>query len=338
MQVNKLFIFTGVLFFLLSACTSKHRVGDVSALDTLPAPLREFNLKISQNQKDLTAYLSRAQWFIKNARYSEALNDIRSVIIKDSLNPAAFVILGDAYLNLGQPLLAEKAYTKALKIQPDFNDALLGLARYFLVLKNHDQTLSLTAKAIIKQSFNPTAYYLAAWSFMEKGDTLSALKNYLKAVEQKPDFFDAHVQLGILYGKKQPRMAEAFFKNALRINPRHVHTRYLLGLLYQQQGEIDKAITAHLDNLAINPEYVPSLFAMGFIQMADRFDFKEAINWYNKILIIDAKNASAYLNRGFCYEQLGNLKEAAADFRQALTIDPTLDKAAQGLSRVAEHN
>ncbi|MDK2909630.1 MAG: hypothetical protein PWR20_1197 [Bacteroidales bacterium] len=335
MQARHFFLYFGVFLLFIHACGHQTGNKNNSMQDTLPSALREINQKIAQNPGDPTLYLSRAQWLVKNYRYEEALKDIRLCLNKDSLNPAALVTLGDAYLNLGQPVLAENAYAKALKLQPTFNDALIGMARYYLVLKNHDQTLALTAKAIINQPFNPSAYYLAAWSFMEKGDTLSALKNYLKAVEQKPDYFDAHVQLGILYGKKQPQMAEAFFKNALRLNPRHIHTRYLLGLLYEEQGEIDKAIAAHQDNLAINPDYIPSLFAMGVISMADQLEFKEAITWYNKVLALDKEYAPAYLNRGYCQEQIGNLSEAAADYRQALTLDPTLQKAAQGLNRIA---
>lgn len=338
MQAIRLLSLSSIFFLILLSCNHQQSTQDSAVQDTLPAALREINLKIAKNPADPSLYLARAQWFVKNARYEEALKDIRISLNKDSLHPSALVTLGDAYLNLGQPVMAENAYARALKIQPSSNDALLGMARYYLVLKNHDQSLALTAKAIIHQSFNPTAYYLAAWSFMEKGDTLSALKNYLKAVEQKPDYFDAHVHLGILYSKKQPQMAEAFFKNALRLNPRHIHTRYLLGLLYQEQGEIDKAIGAHQDNLAIDPNYVPSIFAMGVIMMADRLDFKEAISWYDKVIAIDKKNAPAYLNRGYCNEQLGNLRDAAADYRQALSIDPGLEKAAQGLNRIASYN
>lgn len=335
MQLKWIYLLNGLLCITLISCNRQPSRDSAAMQDTLPVPLRELNQKITQKPGDPDLYLERARWFVKNARYEEALKDIRITLNKDSLNPAAFVTLGDAYLNLGQVVLAENAYAKALKLQPSYNDALLGMARYFLVLKNHDQTLALTAKAIINQSFNPTAYYLAAWSFMEKGDTLSALKNYLKAVEQNPDYFDAYVQLGVLYSRKQPQMAEAYFKNALRLQPRHVHTRYLLGLLYQEQGETDKAIATHQDNLAIDPNYVPSMFAMGVILMADRLDFREAIQWYDKVIAIDNKNAPAYLNRGYCHEQLGNLRDAAADYRRVLQIDPSVEKAAQGLNRIA---
>ncbi|MGC8864698.1 MAG: tetratricopeptide repeat protein [Bacteroidales bacterium] len=338
MHLKWTYFLNGLLLLIIFSCNRQPANNAAALQDTVPGPLRELTQKIAQSPGDPAFYLERARWFVKNARYEEALKDIRITLNQDSLSPAALVILGDAYLNLGQPVLAENAYAKALKLQPSFNDALLGMARYFLVLKNHDQTLALTAKAIINQSFNPTAYYLAAWSFMEKGDTLSALKNYLKAVEQNPDYFDAHVQLGVLYSQKQPQMAEAYFKNALRLQPRHVHTRYLLGLLYQEQGQTDKAIATHQDNLAIDPHYIPSLFAMGVILMADRLDFGEAIHWYDKVIALDNKNAPAFLNRGYCHEQLGNLREAAADYRRALEIDPALEKAAQGLHRIASFN
>ncbi len=316
------------------ACGRPSGKSETAAQDTIPAELRQLNERISREPKKPDAYYQRAKWLVSKSRFEAAFPDIRKILDSDTLNPDYFTVLGDLYLGTGNAIPAEEAYLKALRINPAHNGALLGMARYFLVMKNYEQTFALTAKAIIGNPVNPRAYYLAAWGFAESGDTLSALKNYLKAVDQDQDFFDAYLQLGILYGKKQAQMAEGYYRNAIRLRPNHLHAQYLLGLLYQETGQIDQAIQTHQALIAQNPAYVPALFALGYIQMAEILDFQEAILWFDRVLETDNRYAPAYLNRGYCYEQLGQKDKARSDYKQALSIQPGLMKAIEGLNRI----
>ena len=329
-------IFLAILILFSSSCTQKKEKALDNQPDTIPVVLKNLNERLRDDPGNVEFYYDRASWFIQNARYSEALKDLNEVIGKDSINPKLFSLLGDVYLNMGKPIQAEEYYSRALRLDPACNDALIGLARNYLVLKDYDQTFAFTAKAITHKALNPQAYYLAAWAFAEKGDTLSAIKNFLKAIEQDQDFFDAYVQLGILYGKKQPQMAEGFFKNALRIKPNHIHTMYLLALLYQDTEQTDKALAVHQSVLAIDPNYTPSIFAMGYIYMADLLDFQTALTWFDRVIQLDEKNAAAYLNRGYCYEQLGAISRASADYNKALSLQPNFQKAIEALQRIAE--
>ncbi|HNQ59312.1 MAG TPA: tetratricopeptide repeat protein [Bacteroidales bacterium] len=329
-------IFLSIIILFSISCTQKKEKASDNQPDTIPMALKSLNERLKKNPQNIESYYERANWFIQNARYGEALKDLHAVMKKDSLNPKLYSLLGDVYLNLGKPIQAEEYYSKALHRDPTYNDALVGLARNYLVLKDYDQTFALTAKAITHNALNPKAYYLAAWAFAEKGDTLSAIKNYLKAIEQDQDFFDAYVQLGILYGKKQPQMAEGFFKNALRIKPNHIHTMYLLALLYQNTGQTDKALSAHQSVLAIDPNYSPSMFALGYIYMADILDFQTALTWFDRVIQLDEKNAAAYLNRGYCYEQLGIKNKASSDYHRALNLQPNFQKAVEALQRIGE--
>jgi len=316
------------------ACGEQSGKQDNASHDTIPAELKHLNSRIAKDPANPAGYYARARWLVSNSRFENAFPDIRKILDKDTLNPDYFAVLGDLYLGTGNAIPAEEAYLKALRINPAHNDAMLGLARYFLVMKNYEQTFALTAKAIIGNPMNPRAYYLAAWGFAESGDTLSALKNYLKAVDQDQDFFDAYLQLGILYGKKQARMAVGYYRNAIRLKPNHLHAQYLLGLLYQETGQIDQAIQTHQAIIGQNPAYVQALFALGHIQMAEILDFLEAIAWFDRVLETDNRYAPAYLNRAYCYEQLGQIDKARADYKQALSLQPGLGKAIEGLNRI----
>ncbi len=51
-------------------------------------------------------------------------------------------------------------------------------------------------------------------------------------------------------------------------------------------------------------------------------DYNNALNDYSKALILNPKNAEAYLYRGFLYYQQEDYQTAMGDFNQALEIDP----------------
>ena len=141
-------------------------------------------------------------------------------------------------------------------------------------------------------------------------------------------------QLAILYGKKQPQLAEGYFKNAIRLNPNHIHARYLLGLHYQETGQPEQALKRFEEVLGLDAQYVPALFATGYILMADNLDYPEAVKWFDKVLETDKNYAPAWLNRGYCYERMGERDKARSDYKMALQFDPRLVKARDGLNRI----
>ena len=57
-------------------------------------------------------------------------------------------------------------------------------------------------------------------------------------------------------------------------------------------------------------------------------DYNRAILDYTEAIKFDQKYVDAYNNRGLAHKALGRKAEAIADFRKALSIDPT-DKKAQ---------
>ena len=66
-----------------------------------------------------------------------------------------------------------------------------------------------------------------------KGRTEEAIEHYLKALKIRPDFEDAHVNLGLALSKlgRTDKAIEHFLK-ALRINPDSDTAHYNLGLAY----------------------------------------------------------------------------------------------------------
>jgi tetratricopeptide (TPR) repeat protein len=60
---------------------------------------------------------------------------------------------------------------------------------------------------------------------------------------------------------------------------------------------------------------------LGYLKFADD-DFDDAIEYYNKAILLDSKNATAYFDRGRCLYFKGKCQEALNDFDRSLLLNP----------------
>ncbi|OHE87692.1 MAG: hypothetical protein A3G75_03405, partial [Verrucomicrobia bacterium RIFCSPLOWO2_12_FULL_64_8] len=83
-----------------------------------------------------------------------------------------------------------------------------------------------------------------------------AIAAYQRAIELKPDFADAHNDLGIaLQTQGKFDQAIASYQRALRLNPEHAEAYNNLGLTFYDQGRAADARGAYRLALAIMPQY-----------------------------------------------------------------------------------
>ena len=122
------------------------------------------------------------------------------------------------------------------------------------------------------------------------------MDEYRKALRIKPDFADAHIKLGDILADRGERAAAI--------------EHYRAGLRERQDRPI-----LHM-NLAN--------------ALSDSGEFDEALGHYAAALHITPGAAAIYANRGVTYRQMGKLA-AAADFREALRLDPANTTAREGL-------
>lgn len=302
--------------------------------DSIPAALAEINNKIKSDPSNAGLYNDRATYYHNLPDNAKALQDIRRALTIDSTKSDFYVTLGDIYLATDKYTSSESAYLKAVKIDPGYAKALLRLAKFRIIFKNYEEAFDLIQTVVSKDKMNADAYYLAGFTYMEKGDTLSAIKNFLSATEINQNHFDSYIRLGILYSTKHEKLAEGYFKNALRIKPGDQAAHYFLALFYQENGQADKAISTYDALLVINPKYRDAWYNLGYIQMSEIFDFGKAIEYYEKAIMIDANYIEAIMNRGYCFERLGEYEKAEVDYKKVLGIKPNYPKAIEGLNRL----
>lgn len=328
------FCFLAMLSSLIWTGCQEKSPQQAPANDSAPSGLAALNIKIGEDPRNPYLYITRAQWFTDHSQPDSALIDIRHALSIDSLNPAFYITLSDVYQLTGRFPEAEKALLKARAIDPNNVEALVAHARFYLVFKNYDEAIRLANEAIAKKSLNPEAYFVAGLVFLEKNDTVKAIRSLMQATAQDKDYFDAWLRLAMIYDGKQNDLAEGYFKNAIRLRPESQAAWYLLGFFYQENGVYQKAVAAYDSVLRLNPGFREAIYNKGYIAMIIDDDYDRAVELFNQALQVSPGWTDALYNRGYAFELKGEMEKAIADYQEVLKLDPSYKKATDGLKRI----
>jgi tetratricopeptide (TPR) repeat protein len=150
---------------------------------------------------------------------------------------------------------------------------------------------------------------------------------FRKAISIKPDFMEAHFNLGLIdIHQKKFQAAVDEFGVVQKLNPdfeANGESIYqLLALVHQELGQNAEAIAALQEGVKRRPKDLRTLKALAFFQVHGTAD-TDAIPALQAILEIDPKDADARINLGILLQKLDRLDEAAQSYRLALELNPT---------------
>jgi len=100
-----------------------------------------------------------------------------------------------------------------------------------------------------------------------------------------------------------------------------IHHHFEQACAHMQNGQLDNALTSFKNALAIN-EHAPIHFNCGLI-LEHKKKYQQALEHFNRALILDPQYNNAYFYRGKCYAGLGKDQQAKRDYLQALTYHPS---------------
>lgn len=338
---NNLLLILIAFSLLWSACgTKENKIDDtvtkVKDTTDLGIKLTSINEKIAASPGNASLLHERARIYINQKNYESALTDMNSVLAIDTTQSAYYLTMADISFAANRTFNAKEFLEKAIALDPENTEAMMRLAELSLIVKQYGRSVELLSKILEKDKLNTVAWLMRGINFKENGDTTRAVNDFRSAIEADPGYYEAYMQLGIIYQAKNDPIAEGYFNNAIKIKPRSEEALYGRGLWYQEHNQIDKAIQDYTSIIQINPAYKYAHFNLGYIHHILLKVYPEAIKHYTKAINADPKYAEAYYNRGLCHEFMGNYQDAKTDFRYALTIRPVYPPAEEGLKRVAK--
>ncbi|MGO9412717.1 MAG: tetratricopeptide repeat protein [Spirochaetia bacterium] len=125
-----------------------------------------------------------------------------------------------------------------------------------------------------------------------------------------------------LFIQNQPREAEPLLESALNDDPSNEKVYLYLGIVYQQLGDLDKAIDVLKRGLSISASYKDLMYYNIGNDMFARKDYALAEQMYSQALDVNKNLAEGYLNRAQARMQLQSYDGAVNDYTVFLQLQP----------------
>ena len=161
-------------------------------------------------------------------------------------------------------------------------------------------------------SLVPTTKWLAAFVFVSV-----ALLGCGKGEDRQARYME---RANTYFAEENFEKARIELRNVLQINPKNADARYLLGKLSFQDGDVRKAYGSLLAALEVEPDHLPANLLLAEIFLSFK-GFDQVLEYTNKVLNIDTKNAEAMGLKALALSESGDKEQALSLANDALALD-----------------
>jgi tetratricopeptide (TPR) repeat protein len=178
----------------------------------------------------------------------------------------------------GPPPITKKISSKAI--------SLLNEGKY-------EESIEKFTEAITDDPENPIFYYYRGVAFEKTGNMNSAMEDYQKSVELKPDFILPTANIGKIYAKKKDfEKAIEFYKKAVELGDQDATNYYNYGISLMNLGKKEQAKEVLEKLITLDENYSDAYYQLGIIYLG-LGDSANAKEFLQKFLDLDPENKNA---------------------------------------------
>jgi len=248
------------------------------------------------------------------------------------LLPVGGAIIADRYSyipSIGIFYLAGEGFNlllnKKLKV-PAFG--LLTLFAVFFSVKTYtrcniwNNDLTLWSDVISQYQTVPIAYNNRGLIYLNQAKNDTALRDFNKAIELKPDYAKAYNNRGTLY-MNENKNDEALkdFDKAIEFMPAFEGFHISRGNALKNKNRIDEAFMEYDKALSLRPGFAEAFYSRGILFMSQGKN-SQAIEEYNKAIELNSNYIEAYLNRGNSFRDNKQFDDALKDYEKVIKLNP----------------
>jgi tetratricopeptide (TPR) repeat protein len=263
----------------------------------------------------------------QRGRSDDAIERIRTAIMRDGRDPAFHHNLGNILRARGRPAEAMTCYERAIALAPGSVDTLYNLGNTCQDLGQRERAIAYFERAL---RLSPDAIELhnnLGSALQDLGRLDEAIVCYRKALSLRPDAVETLDNLaGALRAQGQLDMAQACYERALALRPHRVETHIGLGVVLRAQGRLEEAVVRYERALALAPDHPETRNNLG-VALVDLGRPEEAITHYEQALALQPDRAETHNNLGIALERRGRYAEALACYGRALALKPDYAEA-----------
>ncbi|OGD18677.1 MAG: hypothetical protein A2W03_08775 [Candidatus Aminicenantes bacterium RBG_16_63_16] len=260
-------------------------------------------------------------------RFSEAPDPWVDELAGACLDPKELMRLANIAFQTNRYERAFGLYKKALDIDPDNLENLLGVALMVFDSGNREAARPLFLKALTLRSDDELAlYHIATIDFLA-GRLDDARLTFEKLVEVNPQSVDGWLGLGdVAFKNRDFQGADAHYRKAQSINPQVSKVQYSMGRIETVRGNWRRALEYLEKASELDGRSADTWFSLGAI-LARQGRLDEAIASYKKALRENPEFGLAHYNLANALYRQGKLAEARSRYLRAIECDPDIAEA-----------
>lgn len=263
----------------------------------------------------------------KEGRFEKAVEQLTYATSRITNSPELYYNLGVAHIELGNTAQAQAAFSEAIKLNPEYSDALACMGQLDLQQDNLLPASEMLEKALAcASSADVKARILTTLGLVEarrKRYDVSRVY-YLRAIKENRKHESAYYNLATLYRDDYKLYEEALdnFELFVRIsNPKNRYFEKATSNIKRLKTNIERTRANEPDVIRRDSPKAAKLLQEGVTAYATK-QYAKAIKYYKDALDADPLTFSAAYGLGKVYQQQGLRNEARNAFKRASEINP----------------
>lgn len=291
-----------------------------------------FNLSLllsacsDQDQSEAAQFFLKGNLKLSQKEYTDAIHYYDEALQKKNDFADAYNNRGIAYLRMGDIEKALSDFSKAIDIDPKFDQAYFNRAGALVDTKTF--VTAATDLEKIRKSYQDSTNYYLKWGDLKFGQGYyeQALAEYDRSLSLRPQNVQALVNRGVVYFEnKNFKAAQDDFEKALQLDGQQELAYNNLSLLFARQNQLiqaTKMIERALDFNPVNPIYLNN---KGYILLLQN-KLEEAKKLIDRALAKEGQNSYAHRNLGIYFLKGNKKMEALKALQKAYQLNPGTDQ------------
>lgn len=240
---------------------------------------------------------------------------------------ATWVVLGGAEEIKGRFTEAERAFRKALEINPELAEAWYGLARSLLRTNR-----AIDAENAIRQALKYKSGFAPAWGSLgemlnNRGDKAGAKEAFEKVVAADPSAAPGWFALGLVKRDLNDLSGAAVaMEKTLKLDPSKSEIWALLGEMQLRLGRPEEAFKSLKEAEKRDPNNEIALQALA-MYYGMRGDPNQSLVYADRAISVNAASPNSWSNKGYSLLKLKRYAEAVQALETAIQLQPDFTNA-----------
>jgi tetratricopeptide (TPR) repeat protein len=276
----------------------------------------------NSNNKDVDFRLLRARSDLGAFHLLEAERQLRNLLQDSPDVPAVYYYLAQVHLRQEEPGAAQQAFNDALRVQPGYLPAILGLGNISLQRGDADVALNYASQVIATSFWVAEAHLLAGSVYLFRGDQDQAQRAFELAVGLNPRSPEAQERLGtVLSTRGNYPDAEKAYEASLALASDYAPALNGLADVLVKQGKVNQARARIDGQIAAHPKAYPLLAAKAEFCIAQK-DWTCAERSYKQTVELNQFYVNGYLALAHIYAATGRTDSMIREYQIARSKFP----------------